>query len=147
MKYLKLFDTESTYLAYRNGSDYLKPNVSLSDDKGEVYYNYPSPQLLIAMQTLVYLVGQSGQRRMQGLISLQIMVFTSNGVTLLDTRIAKLEKISNSIGVIISLALMEVIPTLASTQPLVQLWNWRMMPLTSIWEEIGICLHLHRLVN
>ena len=43
MKYLKLFDTESNYLAYRDGSDYLKPNVSLSDDKGEVYYNYPPP--------------------------------------------------------------------------------------------------------
>lgn len=48
MKYLKEFDTESNYLAYRDGSSYLKPNVSLSDDKGDVYYNYP-PQLLIAM--------------------------------------------------------------------------------------------------
>ena len=50
MKYLKLFDTESNYLTYRDGSDYLKPNVSLSDDKGDVYYNYPPP-LLIAMWT------------------------------------------------------------------------------------------------
>ena len=41
MRYLKLFDTESNYLAYRDSSDYLKPNVSLSDDKGDVYYNYP----------------------------------------------------------------------------------------------------------
>ena len=44
MKYLKLFDTESNYLAYRDGSDYLKPNVSLSDYKGEVYYNFTPPQ-------------------------------------------------------------------------------------------------------
>ena len=43
MKYLKLFDTKTNYWAYRNGSDYLKPNVSLSDDKREVYYNYPPP--------------------------------------------------------------------------------------------------------
>ena len=41
MKYLKEFSTENEYLAYRDGSDYLKPNVSLSDDKGDVYYNYP----------------------------------------------------------------------------------------------------------
>ena len=50
MKYLKLFDTESEYLTYRDGSDYLKPNVSLSDDNGKVHYNYPPP-LLIAMWT------------------------------------------------------------------------------------------------
>ena len=48
MKYLKLFDTESNYLAYRDGADYLKPNVSLSDDKGSVHYNYP-PLLLMIM--------------------------------------------------------------------------------------------------
>ena len=48
MKYLKLFDTESNYLAYRDGADYLKPNVSLSNDKGEVYYNYP-PQLFMKL--------------------------------------------------------------------------------------------------
>lgn len=41
MKYLKLFDTETNYLTYRDSSDYLKPNVSLSDDNGDVYYNYP----------------------------------------------------------------------------------------------------------
>ena len=46
MKYLKLFDTESNYLAYRDGSDYLKPNVSLLDDNGDVYYNYPPPHYL-----------------------------------------------------------------------------------------------------
>ncbi len=43
MKYLKLFDTESNYLAYRDGNNYLKPNVSISNDKGSVYYNYPPP--------------------------------------------------------------------------------------------------------
>ena len=43
MKYLKLFDTETNYLAYRDSKDYLKPNVSLSDDNGDVYYNYPPP--------------------------------------------------------------------------------------------------------
>ena len=40
MKYLKLFDTETNYLTYRDGTGYLKPNVSLSDDNGKVYYNY-----------------------------------------------------------------------------------------------------------
>ena len=40
MKYLKLFDTESNYLTYRNGDSYVKPNVSLCDDNGNVYYNY-----------------------------------------------------------------------------------------------------------
>ena len=49
MKYLKLFDTESNYLAYRDGSDYLKPNVSLSEDKGGVYYNFTPPQLLMKL--------------------------------------------------------------------------------------------------
>lgn len=43
MKYLKEFSKESDYLAYRDSSDYLKPNVSLSDDNGDVYYNYPPP--------------------------------------------------------------------------------------------------------
>ena len=47
MKYLKLFDTESNYLAYRDGANYLKPNVSLCDDNGDVYYNYPPPLLMI----------------------------------------------------------------------------------------------------
>ena len=43
MKYLKLFDTETNYLAYRDGSNYLKPNVSLCDDKDSVYYNFTPP--------------------------------------------------------------------------------------------------------
>ena len=43
MKYLKEFSTESEYLTYRDGADYLKPNVSLLDDKGEVYYNFTPP--------------------------------------------------------------------------------------------------------
>ena len=42
MKYLKEFSTENDYLTYRNDkSKYLKPNVSLSDDNGSVFYNYP----------------------------------------------------------------------------------------------------------
>ena len=42
MKYLKEFSTENDYLTYRNDkSKYLKPNVSLCDDNGSVYYNYP----------------------------------------------------------------------------------------------------------
>ena len=42
MIYLKEFSTENEYLTYRNDkSKYLKPNVSLSDDNGSVYYNYP----------------------------------------------------------------------------------------------------------
>ena len=43
MIYLKKFDTENDYVGYRDGKDYLKPNVSLSDDKGSVYYNYSTP--------------------------------------------------------------------------------------------------------
>ena len=41
MIYLKEFSTENDYLGYRDGSGYLKPNVSLLDDKENVYYNYP----------------------------------------------------------------------------------------------------------
>ena len=42
MIYLKEFSTENEYLTYRNDKDkYLKPNVSLCDDNGNVYYNYP----------------------------------------------------------------------------------------------------------
>ena len=41
MKYLKLFDTNSDYLSYRDGGGgYIQPNVSLCDDNGNVYYNY-----------------------------------------------------------------------------------------------------------
>ena len=44
MKYLKLFDTETNYLAYRDDkSSYLKPNVSLCDGNGNVYYNFTPP--------------------------------------------------------------------------------------------------------
>ena len=44
MIYLKLFDTESNYLAYRyDKSEYIKPNVSLCDGNETVYYNYPPP--------------------------------------------------------------------------------------------------------
>ena len=46
MKNLKLFKIENDYLAYRDGADYLKPNVSLSDDKGSVYYNFTPPNSL-----------------------------------------------------------------------------------------------------
>ena len=42
MEYLKLFETENDYLAYRNDkSKYLKPNVSLCVEHDVVYYNYP----------------------------------------------------------------------------------------------------------
>lgn len=43
MKYLKKFNTESDYIAYRDGGGYLKPNVSLSDDNGNVHYNFTPP--------------------------------------------------------------------------------------------------------
>ena len=51
MIYLKLFDTESNYLAYRyDKSEYIKPNVSLCDGNETVYYNYPPLiQILMAM--------------------------------------------------------------------------------------------------
>ena len=45
MKYLKEFDTETNYLAYRDSKDYLKPNVSLCVEHDVVYYNYsPKPK-------------------------------------------------------------------------------------------------------
>ena len=45
MKYLKLFDTESNYLAYRyDKNKYVKPNISLCEGNGTAYYNYPPPQ-------------------------------------------------------------------------------------------------------
>ena len=43
MIYLKKFSTENDYVAYRDGKDYLKPNVSLLDDNGKVYYNFTPP--------------------------------------------------------------------------------------------------------
>lgn len=44
MEYLKLFSVENDYLTYRNDKDkYLKPNVSLCEDKGGIYYNYSPP--------------------------------------------------------------------------------------------------------
>jgi hypothetical protein len=46
MKNLKLFNTENDYLTYRDSSEYLKPNVSLCDDKGSVYYNFTPPPIV-----------------------------------------------------------------------------------------------------
>ena len=45
MEYLKFFDIEDNYLAYRdNKNKYVKPNVSFVYDNKEVYYNYtPAP--------------------------------------------------------------------------------------------------------
>ena len=39
MIYLKKFDTESNYKAYRDGEGYVKPNVSLAIDTKNVFYN------------------------------------------------------------------------------------------------------------
>ena len=42
MEYLKLFNTESDYLAYRDDKEkYLRPNVSICEANDTVYYNYP----------------------------------------------------------------------------------------------------------
>lgn len=49
MEYLKLFDNEDNYLTYRNGTNYLKPNVSYCEEKGEICYNFTPPQLLMIM--------------------------------------------------------------------------------------------------
>ena len=46
MKYLKEFSTESDYVAYRDSNNYLKPNVSLSDDNEKVFYNFTPHQTL-----------------------------------------------------------------------------------------------------
>ena len=47
MIHLKLYNSESDYLDYRdNKNKYLKPNVSFCFDNKEVYYNYsPAPQV------------------------------------------------------------------------------------------------------
>lgn len=47
MIHLKLYNSESDYLAYRdNKNKYLKPNVSFCFGNKEVYYNYsPAPQV------------------------------------------------------------------------------------------------------
>jgi hypothetical protein len=45
MKNVKLFDTENNYLAYRDSSDDLKPNVPLYEGNKTVYYNYPTPPI------------------------------------------------------------------------------------------------------
>ena len=47
MIFIKLFDTEDNYLAYRDGSEYLKPNVSLCYGNDTIYYNYPPPLFMI----------------------------------------------------------------------------------------------------
>ena len=41
MEFIRVFDNDSAYLSYRNGTEYKKPNVSLSRDTKEVHYNYP----------------------------------------------------------------------------------------------------------
>ena len=46
MIYLKEFSTENDYLTYRDGKDYLKPNVSLCDDNGSVFYNFTPPPIV-----------------------------------------------------------------------------------------------------
>lgn len=45
MIYLKEFSVESDYLTYRDGDNYLKPNVSLCDGNSTVYYNYVEPPI------------------------------------------------------------------------------------------------------
>jgi hypothetical protein len=39
MKYLKYFEEASAYEAYKNGSDFITPNVSYVEDIKVVYYN------------------------------------------------------------------------------------------------------------
>lgn len=39
MKYLKYFETEAEYASYKNGSDYVTPNVSYAVDTTKVFYN------------------------------------------------------------------------------------------------------------
>ena len=41
MKFIKTFDHDSEYVSYRDGAGYIKPNISLSRDTKEVYYNHP----------------------------------------------------------------------------------------------------------
>ena len=41
MIYLKTYNKDSDYLAYRDGDSYGKPNVSYSIDSKAVHYNYP----------------------------------------------------------------------------------------------------------
>lgn len=44
MKYLKEFETHAEYEAYKNGQDYLTPNVSWCVDLDEVHFNKYTPQ-------------------------------------------------------------------------------------------------------
>lgn len=41
MEFIRVFDNDSAYLSYRNGTEYTRPNVSLSRDTKKVHYNYP----------------------------------------------------------------------------------------------------------
>ena len=38
MKYVKLFEQHADYEAYKNGGDYITPNVSYCVDNNEVHY-------------------------------------------------------------------------------------------------------------
>ena len=53
MKYLKYFEEASEYEAYKNGSDYVTPNVSyVVETKGINYEPYVEPQSLYNMVDL-----------------------------------------------------------------------------------------------
>ena len=39
MKYLKYFETEAEYTAYKDGDDFVIPNVSYTADNNVIYYN------------------------------------------------------------------------------------------------------------
>ena len=43
MRYIKTFNTHSQYIAYRDGNNYVRPNVSYCIDNDEVHYNYYPP--------------------------------------------------------------------------------------------------------
>ena len=49
MKYLKYFEQASAYEAYKNGSDYVLPNVSyVEETKGVSYQPYIPPPIALA---------------------------------------------------------------------------------------------------
>lgn len=43
MKYLKLFETQAQYESWKNGSDYVLPNVVFNEETGVIYNPYIAP--------------------------------------------------------------------------------------------------------
>ena len=58
MKYLKYFEQASAYEAYKNGSDFVTPNVSYAKDNNTVYYNPSNTDAFV--KTKIYVTKDEG---------------------------------------------------------------------------------------